>query len=106
MLRLKDPEKTARWFRALADETRLRILDRLAEGEQCVCDLTGALEAGQSLMSHHLKTLKEAGLLRNRRQGRWVYYSLDPGAIETVKDWIEMLGDSARRTRAAARCCD
>ncbi|HZS32124.1 MAG TPA: metalloregulator ArsR/SmtB family transcription factor [Methylomirabilota bacterium] len=106
MLRLKDPEKTARWFRALADETRLRILDRLAEGEQCVCDLTGALEAGQSLMSHHLKTLKEAGLLRDRRQGRWVYYSLDPGAIETVKDWIEMLGDSARRTRAAARCCD
>ncbi len=106
MRRLKDPEKTARWFRALADETRLRILDRLAEGEQCVCDLTGALEAGQSLMSHHLKTLKEAGLLRDRRQGRWVYYSLDPGAIETVKDWIEMLGDSARRTRAAARCCD
>jgi ArsR family transcriptional regulator len=106
VLRLKDPEKTARWFRALADETRLRILDRLAEGEQCVCDLTGALEAGQSLMSHHLKTLKEAGLLRDRRQGRWVYYSLDPGAIETVKDWIEMLGDSARRTRAAARCCD
>jgi ArsR family transcriptional regulator len=71
VVRIKDPEQTARWFRALGDETRLKIL------EQCVCDLTDALEAGQSLMSFHLKTLKDAGLLRDRRQGdgstiRWI----------------------------------
>jgi len=105
-LRLKDPERTARWFRALGDETRLKILELLSEGEQCVCDLTDALEAGQSLMSHHLKTLKEVGLLRDRRQGRWVYYSLDPAMIEDVQEWVAMLGESAKHTRAAARCCD
>jgi ArsR family transcriptional regulator, arsenate/arsenite/antimonite-responsive transcriptional repressor len=106
MLRLKDSERTARWFRALGDETRLRILERLSEGEQCVCDLTDALEAGQSLMSHHLRTLKEAGLTRDRRQGRWVYYSLDPGVVEDVKEWIGQLERSAKSGRAADRCCD
>jgi len=106
MLRLKDSERTARWFRALGDETRLRILERLSEGEQCVCDLTDALEAGQSLMSHHLRTLKEAGLLRDRRHGRWIYYSLDPGVVEDVKEWIGQLERSARSARAAARCGD
>jgi ArsR family transcriptional regulator len=106
MLRLKDSERVARWFRALGDETRLRILERLSEGEQCVCDLTDALEAGQSLTSHHLKTLKEAGLLRDRRQGRWIYYSLDPAVIDDVQEWVSTLGASARGTRQGARCCD
>ena len=102
-MRLKDPEQTARWFRALGDETRLKILERLSEGEQCVCDLTDALETGQSLMSFHLKTLKDAGLLRDRRQSRWVYYSLDPAALETVREWMGILAASARVGRPAPR---
>jgi ArsR family transcriptional regulator len=106
LVRIKDPEQTARWFRALGDETRLKILERLSEGEQCVCDLTDALEAGQSLMSFHLKTLKDAGLLRDRRQGRWVYYSLEPAMIETLKDWMGTLAEAAKVTRLAARCAD
>jgi ArsR family transcriptional regulator, arsenate/arsenite/antimonite-responsive transcriptional repressor len=86
MVRIKDPVQTARWFRALGDETRLRILERLSEGEQCVCDLTDALDAGQSLMAFHLRTLKDVGLLRDRREGRWVYYSLDPATIGSVQE--------------------
>jgi len=74
--------------------------------EQCVCDLTDALEAGQSLMSFHLKALKDAGLLRDRRQGRWVYYSLDPASIETVKEWIGAVTEAARVVREAPRCSD
>ena len=66
---LRELEHAARWFHALSDPTRLRIVERLAEGEQCVCDLTGALEAGQSRLSFHLKTLKDAGLVTDRRQG-------------------------------------
>jgi ArsR family transcriptional regulator, arsenate/arsenite/antimonite-responsive transcriptional repressor len=104
VLKLKDSERTARWFRALSDETRLKILEQLSEGEQCVCDLTDALEAGQSLMSFHLKTLKEAGLLRDRRQGRWVYYSLDPTVIEDVNEWVTTLAESAKTVKAAGRC--
>ena len=90
----------------MGDETRLRILERLSEGEQCVCDLTDALDASQSLMSFHLKTLKDAGLLRDRRQGRWVYYALDPAVLEDVREWIAMLGESAKRARTATQCCD
>ncbi len=58
-----DLARTARWFHALADETRLEILRLLADGERCVFDLTDALDAAQSRLSFHLKTLKTAGLL-------------------------------------------
>ena len=78
----KNLQRAARWFHALADETRLKIVGRLSEGEQCVCDLTDMLGTAQSLLSFHLKTLKEAGILTDRREGRWVYYSLSPEAIE------------------------
>jgi ArsR family transcriptional regulator len=57
-------------------------------------------------MSFHLKTLKDAGLLRDRRQGRWVYYSLEPAMIETLKDWMGTLAEAAKVTRPAARCAD
>jgi ArsR family transcriptional regulator len=106
MVRIKDPEQTARWFRALADETRLKILERLSEGEQCVCDLTDALESGQSLMSFHLKTLKDAGLIRDRKQGRWVYYALEPSMIETLDEWIGTLARAAKVTRPGLPCAD
>ena len=77
----RDLERAAALFRALADPTRLGIIERLRGGEQCVCDLTDMLDTGQSRLSFHLKTLKDAGLLRDRRQGRWIYYALDPDAI-------------------------
>jgi ArsR family transcriptional regulator len=86
-----DLARTARWFHALADPTRLRIVDRLAGGEQCVCDLTDALAAGQSRLSFHLKTLKDAGLVRGRRQGRWVFYELDPEVVEELEDVVRTL---------------
>lgn len=63
-------EQAAAWFRALGDATRVEILDPLSEGEQCVCDLTDLLETKQSLPSFHLKTLKEAGVVQDRRDGR------------------------------------
>ncbi len=79
-----DLARAARLFHALSDETRLRIVQMLQGGERCVCDLTGALDAAQSRLSFHLKTLREAGLVSDRRVGRWVYYSLVPGALEEV----------------------
>lgn len=73
---------TARVFHALSDETRLRILERLRSGERCVCDLTDDLDAAQSRLSFHLKVLREAGLIHDRREGRWVYYRLCADALE------------------------
>ncbi|MEO8562340.1 MAG: metalloregulator ArsR/SmtB family transcription factor [bacterium] len=72
-------------FRALGDETRLRILERLASAEQSVSELTEGVNVGQSLMSHHLRTLREAGLVTDRREGRWIYYGISASALASVK---------------------
>ena len=72
-------------FRALGDETRLRILETLATGERCVADLMDALGLGQSLVSHHLRTLRQAGLVSVRRDGRWIYYSVVEAALGATR---------------------
>ena len=77
-------ERTARVFHALSDPTRLNLVALLRGGERCVCDLTDALEAGQSRLSFHLKILKDAGLVLDRREGRWVYYRLNQAKVEEL----------------------
>jgi len=82
------------FFKALADETRLRIIKLLENGELCVCDITAALEMNQSNISFHLAILKEAGLIKDRKEGRWNYYDLNftdimsrvvvPSALERI----------------------
>ncbi len=64
-------------FKALSEETRLRILKLLENGELCVCDIVAALDMVQPKVSFHLNVLKEAGFLKDRKQGRWIHYSLD-----------------------------
>ena len=64
-------------FKALSDETRLRIIKLLEKGELCVCDITAALNMAQPKVSFHLSTLKDAGLLKDRKQGKWTHYSLN-----------------------------
>lgn len=66
-------------FKALADETRLRIIALLTEGELCVCDIVAVLELPQSTVSRHLSYLKNAGWVIDRRQGLWVHYRLQDG---------------------------
>lgn len=76
-------KKTAQIFKALADETRLRILALLTDGELCVCDLMAILDLPQSTVSRHLAYLRNAGWVEDRRQGVWMYYRLadDGGAF-------------------------
>ena len=64
-------------FKALSDETRLRIIKLLENGELCVCDIFTALDMSQPKVSFHLNVLKEAGLLKDRKQGRWTHYRLN-----------------------------
>lgn len=99
-------EQHAQWFHALADETRLRILDCLSDGEQCVCDLTEKLDAAQSRLSFHLKTLKDAGLLTDRREGRWIYYSLSEDRLEEIRQWLATVQGRRLKVRSAAPRCD
>lgn len=90
---------TAKIFKSLADETRLRILLLLADhGELCICDLMAALELPQSTVSRHVAYLKNAGWLSDRRGGVWMYYAIRPGLPVLHSDLVAVL-----RTRCAAR---
>jgi ArsR family transcriptional regulator len=64
-------------FKALSDETRLRIIKLLEHGELCVCDITAALDMVQPKVSFHLSTLKEAEIIKDRKEGKWIHYSLN-----------------------------
>jgi ArsR family transcriptional regulator, arsenate/arsenite/antimonite-responsive transcriptional repressor len=75
----------AQRFRALGDETRLRILEYLAAGERSVSDVMTRLDLGQSLASHHLRILRESGLLIDRRAGRWVHYAIAESALAACR---------------------
>ncbi|MDN5352384.1 MAG: ArsR family transcriptional regulator, lead/cadmium/zinc/bismuth-responsive transcriptional [Clostridiales bacterium] len=71
-------------FKVLGDPTRIRILHLLSLHEMCVCDIATALDMTQSAISHQLKSLKQAGLVRNRKSGRVVYYALDDDHVSTI----------------------
>lgn len=83
-------------FRALADDTRLRILGLLAAGEVCVCHIHGALDLPQPTVSRHLAYLRKSGLAAARRDGLWMHYSLqvpsDPPSAKVLKSALEAIG--------------
>ena len=81
----RDRAIAAARFRALGDETRLRLLEELSAGECPVAALMERMGLGQSLISHHLRSLRVAGLVRDRRDGRWVYYSIADHALAATR---------------------
>jgi ArsR family transcriptional regulator len=90
---------------ALSDTTRLEVLAELRQGERCVCDLTSDLQVAQSRLSFHLRVLREAGLVTDRREGRWSFYRLAPGALEELVEGVTALRpDVARRLVVTTRC--
>ncbi|HUK98666.1 MAG TPA: metalloregulator ArsR/SmtB family transcription factor [Gaiellaceae bacterium] len=72
-------------FKALADPTRVAIVNRLAAAECCVCDLTAAFDLSQPTVSHHLRVLRDAGLVEADRRGTWAFYRLAPDAVERLQ---------------------
>lgn len=100
-----DTERPTRLFHALSDRTRLSILHRLRFGERCVCDLTDALDAAQSRLSFHLKVLKDAGLVTDRREGRWMYYTLNTDALGEIGEVIETLVTTPSAAERRTGCC-
>lgn len=102
-----DAGTVASLFHALSDPIRIEVLGLLGSGERCVCDLTEVLDIAQSRLSWHLKTLKDAGLVSDRREGRWSYYTLQPGAFAQAEAALAALRPRARRLALrAAGCCD
>ena len=100
-----DLTRAARWFHALSDETRLGIIRKLGAGERCVCDLQDALDAAQSRLSFHLKVLKEAGLVSDRKQGRWAYYSLNPEALDAMGEFLGSIRPDENAWGEGDGCC-
>lgn len=99
-----DTQRLARVFQALSDETRLQIVEMLSAGECCVCDLQSALGAYQSRLSFHLKKLKDAGLVSDRKDGRWVHYSLNPEALDELAAHLRAVRPAAGSSSVGG-CC-
>lgn len=83
-----DIDRAVVLFHALSDATRLAVLELLRGSEQCVCDLQDQLDVAQSRLSFHLRVLKDAGLVEDRKEGRWSYYTIVPDALEEAHDLV------------------
>lgn len=98
-----EAEDLATVLRALADPTRVRLLQYLAESESgtaCACHLPDALGITQPTLSHHMRKLHDAGLVERERRGRWVHYTVQPEALGQVRTFLELPVRGA-----AERCC-
>ena len=104
--RVTNRRSASQVFHALSDETRLEIVAMLSGGERCVCDLMSALDAAQSRLSFHLKVLKDAGLVLDRRDGRWVYYSLNKESLDEATGFIKAMKPHRRLAVIDTGCCD
>ena len=102
---IPDLDRSIQLFHALSDSTRLSILQRLRFGERCVCDLTDALDAAQSRLSFHLKVLKDADLVTDRREGRWMYYTLNPATLNQLGNVVEALASPPSPAERKTGCC-
>lgn len=102
---LPDTRQAARWFHALSDATRLEIVRLLSHGERCVCELQAALAAAQSRLSFHLRVLKEAGLVTDRREGRWVHYSLNREALDEIAAFAGAVKPGRHAGSCRTACC-
>lgn len=96
MSKQEQPAELAAMFKALGDPVRLRLLSMIAAGTGsgvCVCELTPAFELSQPTISHHLKLLRQAGLVDCERRGTWVYYWVLPEATERMAAMLSSLSD-------------
>jgi ArsR family transcriptional regulator len=85
----KSVDPDVRLLQALADPTRLAILRQLsAQGPVCACDFTACCDVAQPTVSHHLRVLREAGLIEHERRGTWMYYHLVPAAIDELRSTL------------------
>ena len=81
----------AQVFKVLSDENRIRILKQLRTGEKCGCELLEELKITQPTLSHHMKILCDCDIVKSRREGKWMYYTIDCDGIKTVRQLMQSL---------------
>lgn len=91
-------------FRALGDPIRLEIVRMLVGKEMCVCDIIAAFRVSQPTISHHLKVLRQADLVLDQKEGKWIYYRLHDEALATLSRFFEPLKGSGEAVRV--RTCE
>lgn len=101
------------FFKALCEEVRLKIVLMLMPRELCVCEIMEELELSQPAVSHHMKILKQAGLVRDRKAGKWVFYSLEKEAFLQFEDELKKhlfepvkICDSEKGTIPVSKCSE
>jgi len=95
----------AHWFHAMSDVTRLQIVEMLSHKERCVCELQQVLDVEQSRLSFHLKVLKDAGVITDRREGRWMYYAIDPALLEQIVTFTRSVKPGKHAGSCSLACC-
>jgi len=96
-----EADRLAQALRVIADPARLRLVSLVAAsegGESCVCDLTDRLDLGQPTVSHHLKVLTDAGILRREKRGRWAYYRIEPEPLELLRGALDTGAGGVRQS--------
>lgn len=95
----------ARVFKAFCDENRLCILELLRSGEKCACVLLDDLHIAQSTLSHHMKILCDSGVVRGRKEGKWVHYSIEPEGAESAIQLLKQQLTLKIQCEATKTCC-
>lgn len=96
--------ETAKVFKALCDPNRLMIVEMLETGEMCACQLLDELAIGQSTLSHHMKSLCESGVVGCRREGKWMYYSLNKKGCEAALGVLTGIMEAPVQSNVDERC--
>ena len=86
-----DVKKTAVIFKAFCDENRVRILQLLQDGEKCACMLLEEMNITQPTLSHHMKILCDSGIVKARKEGKWIHYSISQEGVEEARKYLDSL---------------
>lgn len=86
-----DEKRTAVIFKAFCDENRVRILQLLQDGEKCACRLLEEMNITQPTLSHHMKILCDSGIVKGRKEGKWIHYSISPEGIKKAQEYLDSL---------------
>ncbi len=99
-----DTHELAQFFKALGDENRLKIINILSEGERCACRLLEALNISQPTLSHHMKILCETGLVDHRKDGKWMYYSLNQAKANEANHIMMIINEKVEKIQIKSEC--
>lgn len=86
-----DTKQTALIFKAFCDENRIRILQMLRSGEKCACKLLEEMHITQPTLSHHMRILCDSGIVKGRKEGKWMFYSISKAGVEAAGQYLDQL---------------